>query len=448
MSKEAEAYSDIKMVVATQVAYLDGEEGMTVKELVDQTLRNLDGRNDLTAKQEAQCNTARYIRELIQKNDDLKACDRWVVEQVLDTNSKNGFYGCLIDTRDGDAIISFRGSESYDDTQKHYDWLEADFGLLNNSETTQQKQAREFTRYINEKYGDRFDNYHFSGHSLGGNLAEHAALTASEDMNVGRCLNLDGPGFSGEYIAAHKWDIKRWASHVDHYQYSVVGTLLFPVEGSNYRTIEAKNDESKSGLESYFWRHHTRNIEFDSNGMAQDGKQDLLSQFAGPLSKDIEDGAPGILYGLCPGLAVLWTIADKGYTLLLEMREDAKQLVKTVGESLSAIKESVANWFRAIFGVELTGEYEMNVSGVFSLSASYQDTAKNLHKISQEINDIAVNLRYNSLSGSWYRSKLRSISNKVKKSGTQVDSLGEAARSCASCISNGDNKSAAVFAAV
>lgn len=450
MSYEKAAESDIRMMIATQVAYLDGEEGMTVRDLVERTISNYSGRSNLSEQQKSQLDTAIYIQEKIEESGAYD-CNRWIVREVDDRNTETGFYGCLIDTRDGEAILGFRGSESYDNTQKINDWVQADFGLLNNPETTQQRQAAEFTEYISKTYGDRYNCYNFTGHSLGGNLAEHATITAPDDMKIGRCVSLDGPGYSLEYIAAHKWQIEKNAKYVDHYQYSVVGTLLYPLDNGHYYTIKAHNDEYTDFPGSYFVRHHTRNIEFDENGMAQrvpHYEQDAVSMVLGPLSKDAEDGALTILWSITPQLAMLWTLMDKGYERLLEMKSDAQHLVETVGNALATIKECVTNWFRSLFGAALTGEYEMNVSGVSSLASGFRETSRELDGISAEIYNIASGLRYYSVAGSYYKSKLKSISNKVGKSGSTAKALGDAAESCASYTTSDDLAAARQLAAV
>lgn len=447
MSSYKTADSDVKMMIATQVAYLDGREGMSVGDLVDEIISNYGSSSSLTTKQQAQLETAQYIQSQLDKYD-IHECERWVIKEVKNDNVQSGFYGCLIDTRDGEAILGFRGSESFDNGQVIHDWIEADLGLLNSPETKQQQLAAEFTEYINDKYGNYYNNYNFTGHSLGGNLAEHATITAPDGMPINRCVSYDGPGYSDEYIAAHGSRIKERGQYIDHYQYSVVGTLLNPLPGTNYRTIDAKTPTGENSLWNYFERHSTSNIEFDENGSTKDGEQDWLSKIGGPLSKDIENGAPRVVWILFPELALLWSLADSGYTLWLGLKDKVGNAFENIGKALQDLKKSFTNWYRSMFGVALTGEYEMSVSTVNSLGGSMDDTAKKFKRISGEISDVAQTLRYNSLSGSYYKSKIRSLCSAVARDSTKASALADAVRSCVQNTVSDDNKAAQSYAKI
>lgn len=447
MSSYKTADSDVKMMIASQVAYLDGDEGMTVGELVDRIISNYEGHDPLTKQQESQLNTARTIQEQLDQYD-IHECERWVIKAVDDQNKEYGFYGCLIDTRDGEAILGFRGSENFDSGQVVHDWLEADFGLLNNPETKQQQLAAEFTQRVNEEYGNYYNNYNFAGHSLGGNLAEHATITAPDGMPINRCVSYDGPGYSDEYIAAHGSQIKKRGQYIDHYQYSVVGALLTPLPGTNYRTIDANDPENEEGLGKYFGRHSMKNIQFDRDGNVKDGEQDWLAQIGGPLSKDAEHGASILLWMTFPQLALLWSLADAGYTLWLGLKDKIGNAFESIGQALQDLKKSFVNWYRSMFGVALTGEYELSVSTVNSLGGSLDDVAKKLKRISGEISDIAQELRYNSLSGSYYKSRIRSLSSTVTRDGTKAEAMADAARDCVQITVSDDNKAAQSYAKV
>jgi len=445
MTGQKAADSDVRMLIATQVAYLDGAEGMTVGELVDRVISNYGNQANLSGKQKAQLDYAQYIQTQIEKYN-LPDCNNWVIKEVADDNAQSGFYGCLIDTGDGDAVLGFRGSESFDMHQKVSDWAVADFGLLNSTGTEQQQLAAEFTQYVNDVYGDTYGSYSFTGHSLGGNLAEHATLTAPEGMPVHRCVNLDGPGYSNEYIAAHQADIARRSAYIDHYQYSLVGSLLIPVPGSHYQTIAAHNDE---GLFGGLVRHHTRNIEFDEYGNVQQGERDALAHFASPISKALELTDPDfILWLTCPQLMILQAIVERGPALLHDMKETAKQVVETIVTALQNLKQNISNWFRNMFGVALTGEFEVNVSYVNSLGTGLEGASRKLSRISRELSDVARGLRYNSIAGACFRSKLRIMSNTVTRDANKASSLAGAVRNCAQISVSSDTQVAQVCKAV
>lgn len=446
MTGEKVADSDVRMMLATQVAYLDGAKGMSVGDLINRIISNYDGWPNLSEQQQSQLDTALYIQEQIEKYD-MQDCNRWIIKEVANDNAQSGFYGCLIDTRDGEAVLGFRGSESFDDAQVLHDWVEADVGLLNNTATGQQKLAEEFTRYVNDQYGNYYNQYNFTGHSLGGNLAEHATITAPDGMPIHRCVNLDGPGYSNEYIIAHGSDIAQNGKYIDHYQYSVTGTLLLPLPGTHYQTIKAHNDEESDGVAEYFVRHHTRNIEFDGDGGVQQGTQDLFAMVLGPISKDIEVGPPALLWVVAPQLAALWALVETGYDTLLAMKARAEQLVETIEKTLQSLKQTISNWFRSMFGVALTGEFELNVSYVNALGDGMDEVSRKLRTISNDLTGIANTLRYNSLAGTCFKSKLRTMSNTVSRDMTKASLLGNAIRSCVQQTVNSDGQVSQCFKA-
>lgn len=86
----------------------------------------------------------------------------------------------LIETDPNHAIICFRGSESTDENQIIKDWINADFGLLMDRDTLQQNNAADYMKEINGRFA--YGCYAVTGHSLGGNLAEHAVIAAPDDM--------------------------------------------------------------------------------------------------------------------------------------------------------------------------------------------------------------------------------------------------------------------------
>lgn len=430
------ADSDIRMMVATQVAYLNGSGGMSVGDLVARTISRYGGRTDLSEKETAQLETAEYIKSLI-KDNGLQECNRWIIKEVADDNVNSGFYACLIDTRDGEAVLGFRGSETYGE-QWVNDWGKADYGLLNSVGTEQQRKAKDFTRFINDKYGDFYRSYNFTGHSLGGNLAEHATVTAPDGMPIGRCLNLDGPGFSDEYIAVHRAEIAQHGQYIDHYQYSAVGSLLFSLPLTNYQTIQANGE----GLE----RHSTSNIEFDADGQAQPGERDVWSVLADAASKGVElSGIDPVLLLICPTLAMLKMLADKGVVILQGMRNLAEETVNSITSVLQTLKDTIDSWFYSLFGTELTGEYEMNISYVYSMGSSMEGIAGKLAGIGSEVSDIAKELRYHSISGAYYKSMIRNIGDSVGRDSKKVSELGKAACDCGQYCANSDMQAAQIY---
>ncbi len=103
----------------------------------------------------------------------------WIVDATFSTGG-NGMCTYVFETSEDSAIVAFRGSQPLncldDVTSLDFvsDWLAADVGLaLENDETVQQKSTEQYIKdYVNVL---GYAHYAFAGHSLGGNLALHAA---------------------------------------------------------------------------------------------------------------------------------------------------------------------------------------------------------------------------------------------------------------------------------
>ena len=298
-------YTDAEMLMATQVAYLDfkrkiHDDNETVGDTVEAVLEEFGIRDkntreyivkeEVTGAGKAQFETAQNIINLSRQNH-TDSWRRWRITDSCNKEDTSGYYGCLIDTGDGNAIIGCRGSESYSVGQIMRDWILADVGRLNNPLTWQQEDATVCVAYLYETYKDKYKSYSFTGHSLGGSLAMHAAITAPENMHdkINKVISFDGPGFSDEYLKKHRKKIEKIKNKLNHYEYSWVGSLLIQPQGIHNRVIKAHDDRLKNSIfVSQIYRHHTRNIEFDEKGNVMDGKRGVLQIVMGALSRFLE----------------------------------------------------------------------------------------------------------------------------------------------------------------
>ena len=272
-------FSDKDLRAATQVAYMDFNE-LDVMLHRDWTIADHFWHNKGLGEYWQKRDPELYD-ELVNG-----AYKMWRVVNYRNRNRRTGFVACCIDTGGGDAIIAFRGSESFDSRQILNDWILSDAALINSTQTPQQRESERYVRYINDKFGGKFNSFSLTGHSLGGNLAEHAAITAPDDfyMKIDRVLNLDGPGYSDEYIEAHKSDIKRKAGKIDQYQYSWVGAILNPLPGTNYRNMRA------SGAGGQVMKHDTKYIIYDDSGNMVKSAPDKLSVYTRGFTNAVDNG--------------------------------------------------------------------------------------------------------------------------------------------------------------
>jgi hypothetical protein len=303
------AYSDEELMVVAQLAYYDfspdslnGKDRsiQTLLEKNPQIIMELDKAHEKALNENASANKISKLEAEIQLFNDIKSGKQpysdWVVKDIKDDNNSTGFYGLLVETGKDRAIVGFRGSEGHG-SQFEKDWVNADFAMLNSISMDQQDVATDFMAEINQKY--HYDQYATTGHSLGGNLSFHGAITAPADMRakITQALNADGPGFSGEYLAnpAYADGLKEMSGKMDHYQWSLVGAILNPVPGAEYRSIRTNElVYGKYDLDSLTTKHSIAFVEYDENGRIKQGEMDAFAASIGKFSREADE-SPAVL---------------------------------------------------------------------------------------------------------------------------------------------------------
>ena len=316
--------NDKKIIQATQVAYLNciekGEKNLilngkkgpfTVKDLILATINEHDIKDFMEAdgydKDNITIQKMVKYSDLSQRDKDLIAqLDNevltWKIVDIHDTTIQNGFYGCVMETSNNEAIVGIRGSEGFEDyAGAIHDWVEADFGLLNNEKTIQTEETERYAKILAEqKILDKYDKIDVCGHSLGGNLASHFAVVCASNKDteeiynrLNEVYNCDGPGVSDEYLNKNKTAIQKVASKITHFKWSPVGSLLYNLPGEKEKFLKIReyygdgNIKDKIGYYT-FGKHDTRSLVFDKEGNAEPGKEDILSKSLRGISLGLE----------------------------------------------------------------------------------------------------------------------------------------------------------------
>lgn len=463
MAKE-HVYNDAQMLVATQVAYLDIPDSQygdgDIGRYVDDILNNrVEGDADFLAKQRE---VAETLMEISHNNPEVgESWRNWKVVETCNDTDNTGYYGCLIDTGDGNAIVGNRGSESYDatlhnivnnvsDTQLYKDWGTADFGLLDNKCTSQQAKAADFVNRVAYKYGDQYDSFSFTGHSLGGNLAEHQVINAPAIIRnkIDHCISFDGPGYSQEYISANKDKIEKVAGKIDHYQWSWVSSLLFPLPGVKDTIIKAHDNPGDKPLPGALKRHDTRNVEL-KDGYYQDGDESWLSTKLDPFSKYIEHvglhdlAIDFVLFLYNPSNAIILgrDMLAYGVKMLVEAFVNFKEIE---AEVKSKINDAYHQYIASIFTAG-AGEYEVDINGMQHISGSLDVAKSKLDRVNGEIERISSTWKFDSLSGSYYRNKLRFVKWSIERDINILKKLSNVIDKEATRYDNADRSVAAIF---
>jgi hypothetical protein len=432
-------------MMATQVAYLnfngDGHHtDENVSDMVERILTTYGTydesqgiyvvKDGISAEAKAQFDTALNILTLSEQNH-VGSWKEWKIVDACDQNETTGFYGCLIDTGDGDAIVGFRGSESYDATQVAADWGLADVGLVNNVCTIQQYSATEYMKYLYKKYGDSYDGFTLTGHSLGGNLAEHALITAPDEMiaKIERAVSYDGPGFSDEYLLFHAAEIFRTQGKLYHYEWSWVGSLLFQPPGTCDKTIKAHNDDTVDGdLNSMLHRHATYNVEFDENGNVQPGERGILQILLDPASKALEIRLDDTAY-----VFIILSLASFLYAHREEILNNLQENIQMIKDKANELYTDFAAW-------RVSGEYEVNLGQFSQLQQDLNKMNKELNSIAELLETSRKNLPYDSVAANYYKNNLLFLTYEIQSEAKKAVKISNVVNQAASKYSRADQK--------
>ena len=435
-----EEYTDKDMQVVTQLAYIDFKKelyGMTIGEIFNnenyyneiykQYMEKVIDGEDGTMKGERKAAAEEFLESL--KESDSKYRD-WKIVDVNDNNSENGFYALTIETDADSAVIGFRGSESINDQVK-YDWVYADFGLLNSISTAQQASAAEYMEYINNKFN--YSDYVTSGHSLGGNLSSHAVLTAPDDMNVVKGYSFDGPGNSDEYLERYRDQIEKNGDKITHFQWSDVGVLLNMIPNSDCKQVLAdceyypkkiisdilevvKNDsidkDKKSELllnllGNYGSIHDTCFLQYDENGSVivsnEITEASMLTEEISELSTYVDDNFAAVMTQLPLGDLVLGVVGIYNYKVNYETlgKEAAdEELVKYIGRFIgSNVTDTLLEIIPGLDLMSKLGPFSVITTTIITLGGDLgEDLALMLYNLVEDVGEFC-SWAYGVLSG-------------------------------------------------
>ncbi len=104
-------------------------------------------------------------------------------KEVLLQDDDSGFFAAVYQNNDtGDITLAFRGSESSSWQEFQNDWLESDVGQAFFTVPASYKQGAQLAGEIRSAFGEH--NVSLTGHSLGGGIANYAAIEHNLDYTV------------------------------------------------------------------------------------------------------------------------------------------------------------------------------------------------------------------------------------------------------------------------
>lgn len=405
------AYTDKQMRAFSQIAYADFTEAYNF--LTSSTKRDSFTIEELEIAARA-INKDVDLSMLYCVTEEEKRT--WKISAVHDTNPQNGFCGCIIETAPGEATLAFRGSEGMDNAEGGiHDWGASDFGLLNSVQTRQQKEVDRFLKKYKEQING-YDSITLTGHSLGGNLAEYATLVSHKygfDDKVDRCVSLDGPGFSNEFLTAHMLDIARMNGKITHYRWSPVGSLLFDLPGVNYIVTGVSNDANEKDDEEYecFTRHDTKYMEFDENGNLVRGEKDDVAKALSAFSKYV-DAVPGSLpFNIDLILSPVLTIIS----VIYGNKEGIEKFFNDFAQAAKTTYKNIVKAFNKIFSLGL--EYFRVDTGL--LNSDVNEIRNYINTVRNNVSEMFSSVQQ--LSGMWTGPANKAFTDKLAEEKQEID---------------------------
>ena len=262
---------------------------------------------------------------------------------------------------------------------------------------------------INESdYITKYDTIAFTGHSLGGNLAIHATIMSTLYENilprVKQGVNFDGPGYSREYFEHYKEQIQFISRHLGdnfcHYQWSIVGNLLEPVPGINFKTLQTKKKEGflDRVIDYLIMEHSTENIVFDEKGNVIEGKMSVFENVLGKFTEFVDRlPAPigNFLVDILGGLMIVATWDNKIFRTVA--------LTVAIAGAVVLLLKVIASPVTIVLALKTILAVVAIVAAVIAIGAAIERIFEVMETIGKAVADIVGNVY------SWTKNKISQL---------------------------------------
>ncbi len=279
--------------------YFDCTGDITLSEVISQAERECAGTSELQSLKSAY--------DTLLKQDPSIADIMLVDQSCIDGSVKDDFIQAYtFKDPKGDYYVTYRGTGDGR-------WADNGKGLAA-FETEMQAAAREYFDRMAEKY---FIDAHsdgnsvfVTGHSKGGNEAQHVYMTSKYDYLIDQCYSYDGQGFSDE---ARDYFIERYGADYEKKlsgMYSIcgendfvhdMGNVIIPEENTYFVKTSGEGAKSFHALEYMITdgNGNYRGLQWDiRNGEITHGEQGYWGKFAARLSRRLMKMNPEDLEGV------------------------------------------------------------------------------------------------------------------------------------------------------
>lgn len=251
-------FTDQELAVLSQLSYCDVPYDRGIQPSLASFLNDEKEylRSELGASYE------RVIYGLISK---VEGQNYTIVKSVNDKYN-TGFAAFAVKAPDNTVTVVCRGTEGFSmdyDSRKDVD---TDLQIAFSPYDTDQQTAME--QFMRELDRGGYAGYYFAGHSLGGNLAIHGAVTLRDSSKVLGVTTFNAPGFNGSYHSRHSIQISKIEYRIKNFknEYDYVSSV-HKTPGYNYVVATAKGEGKLNVTEHVgFDDHLLWALKMDENG--------------------------------------------------------------------------------------------------------------------------------------------------------------------------------------
>jgi len=230
--------SEVDAWVLSKIAYLDVLEGsrlyknytegtLTVGDLTDYYRTKPDEMEQLKERFSSEEQFEEFRRVVTEISEPDSKYYNWKVARMQDNNATTGFVAYTFEPEPGEAVVAFRGSEDMAQLEYRNDW-QNNASSVYARQTVQQKDAE---AYMADPAMNDYAQISITGHSLGGNLALYATLTADPRIReaIVNTQTFNAPGFNQAFIQSHRATIEAMRGRIQEFQnkYDLVSSIMY-----------------------------------------------------------------------------------------------------------------------------------------------------------------------------------------------------------------------------
>lgn len=324
------AFTDVEMAILSQLAYYGSNPDKQTQPSKGDSLHSILTNKSIKKYLENQLGDgySEALKELIKKTE---GKDYKVVRSV-DDNKGTGFAAIAIKDPENNVTVATRGTEGFDvlgsDASRRD--VAADLELAFSLSTSQQEEMKKFMQNL-EKEG--YDGYYFTGHSLGGNLANYGAITFIPIEKVKGVVTFNAPGFNEAFLGKYSAEIFALYNRLKNYQneYDYVSSIMF-VPGPAIIIESSKKEDGWFKFDDHLGSddHGLNALKVDGNGFNSKEPQvkSVQTHFAHGVIETLRD-----LTGM------------KGHTVFLGVIEIGINFGRMTASALKKVGKWISNLF-------------------------------------------------------------------------------------------------------